>query len=156
MDVIFLLFLDLFECPVMVTAVETVAPTFTCCPLEKRCISSPQWSSCSMWMSSYRDTTLDTQMTSNGEQHSKIHTHTLTRGAASIISCSPYHICHLPFICYSCSTKAAEFFDSMFSFLDKLTSSKCTNKQTKVVGQHMTCCVCMHAFVRTCIGMFAG
>lgn len=84
--------------PVTATAVETVAPTFTCCPLERRCTSSPPWSSCSMWTSSCRDTTPDTQMTSNGERH------TWPEGLVPphAVDCSIYHICHLFFASFPC------------------------------------------------------
>lgn len=73
-----MLFLDPGETPVMATVVATVAPTFTCCPLGRRCISLPQWSYCLMWTNSCRGTTQDTQMTSNGETHTHADTHTRT------------------------------------------------------------------------------
>lgn len=69
------LFPDPGDIPATATAVATVAPTSTCCPPGRRCTSSPRWSSCLMWTSSCRDTTLDTQMTSNGEKHTRTHTH---------------------------------------------------------------------------------
>lgn len=92
-----MLFLDPGETPVMATVVATVAPTFTCCPLGRRCISSRQWSSCLMWTSSCRGTTQDTQMTSNGETRTHADTHSHMRAPARrallphVISCS--HIC---------------------------------------------------------------
>lgn len=94
-----MLFLDPGETPVMATVVATVAPTFTCCPLGRRCISLLQWSSCLMWTSSCRGTTQDTQMTSNGETHTHARRHTHSHMCAPtqrallphVISCS--HIC---------------------------------------------------------------
>lgn len=90
------LFLHPGGIPVMATVDATVAPTFTCCPPGRRCISLPRWSSCLMWTSSCRDTTQDTQMTSNGECHTHAHTHARVRSnpralLPHVISCC--HIC---------------------------------------------------------------
>lgn len=84
-----MLFLDPGETPVMATVVATVAPTFTCCPLGRRCISLPRWSSCLMWTSSCRGTTQDTQMTSNGETHTHADTHTLTHVCSNPADTAP-------------------------------------------------------------------
>lgn len=79
-----MLFPDPGDIPATATVVATVAPTSTCCPPGRRCTSSPRWLSCLMWTSSCRDTTQDTQMTSNGEKHT--HAHTLT---VAHVRCNP-------------------------------------------------------------------
>ncbi len=59
--------------PAMVTEAVTVDLTCTCSRREKRFTSSHLWLCCIMWMSSYKDTTLDTLMISSGKTCISVH-----------------------------------------------------------------------------------